>query len=245
MNDLIALPGALAPVMASMDPRYLSFESFRATRPASKQGPLYPIDSFKGLFDPQKRIHGEFSALPPKTPEQLVRNRAKRRSERIIVTQTIQAFPTPQLSDALATRLSVLKTTASKVSSWLQADWITSIHKQLDYIMTEDAWDDDDALPLAESFLGLLRLIIHLRPSIKPSIGFSHVGYATATWRDAELLLFLELQNEALVRWAVSFNPGLQRNTAAGVSQLDGLKPWLEASGAKKWFAYDGYSTAR
>jgi len=138
-----------------------------------------------------------------------------------------------QLYDALAQ----FKIFTSQIAMHLEDGWRARLFKQLDELLDIEEWDKRDKAPSLESFATFLRLMLILRPDVRPGLGASAGGHLIAAWTNGDDRLTIEALSADEVRWSVAVWIDEERERAAGFSTLQRLHAVLEPYGPGRWFA--------
>lgn len=123
------------------------------------------------------------------------------------------------LPDQLLTKLVSLKRMTASVAMHFSSDWRAKLFHRLDTLLDPDNWQPEDQLPSEKSFSTLLRMMIYLHPTRRPTIGLSPTGHFVTAWKKDTDRLIIECIGNDDVRWIVTRTlDGAQESAAGKVS---------------------------
>jgi hypothetical protein len=132
---------------------------------------------------------------------------------------TEQASVEEQLFDAAA----AAKIITSHVAMHMHTDWRKRLYRQLDSLLDTEEWMEGDAPLSKESFETFLRLMLLMKPKVRPGLGLTPSGQLIATWQAGESRLTVECHPNDLIRWVISHPIRDQRESGAGETTIDRL----------------------
>ena len=128
------------------------------------------------------------------------------------------------------------KVQTSKFAMHLDRDWRARLFAQLDDLLAEDGWHEEDIPLEISSYSTFLRMIIYFRPSRRPALGLSNRGYIVAAWASGNDRLVMECLPSDLVRWNLSIEEDGERERVAGETQVVRLPERLRSYAPERWF---------
>lgn len=140
------------------------------------------------------------------------------------------------LSELLYDSLAQAKVMTSKVAMHLETSWRDKLFTQLDELLAEDEWHEDDPPIEASSFATFLRLVIHIKPQRRPGLGVSHNGDLIAAWTTGDDKLTIECLPKDVLRWVLSCEVDGERERAAGETPVPRLPDVLRSYQPQRWF---------
>lgn len=140
----------------------------------------------------------------------------------------------------LAQRLAGIKVTVSKVSMHLDDAWREKFVRQLELLLDEEEWDAAFKVPTEESFQTLLRVLLFLKPVVRPGLSAAPSGLMSMSWAEGDDRLTIECLAADHVRWVLSRTVEGERERAAGENNLNRLGQVLKPYRPEKWFERAG-----
>ena len=134
---------------------------------------------------------------------------------------------------------SSLKILTATVAMHLSEAWRKSLFRQMDDILDQDAWDSGlDALPTADGFRTLLRLIIYLKIERRPGLGIANNGDSVATWDRGTNRLTIQCSPLDRITYIASVEnaPNTPRDLVAGKTSIELLRKRLDPFDPGQWF---------
>jgi hypothetical protein len=136
-----------------------------------------------------------------------------------------------KLFDALAS----FKVLTSQVAMHIDIDVRNKLFKQLDELIDQEEWDDNDDIPEISSYRTLLRTILIMNPIKIPGLGINSSGRLLAAWLTGPDRLTIECFPQDRLRWSLSVNDSGERRTAAAESHLKYFLDEIAPFGSKRW----------
>ncbi len=129
-------------------------------------------------------------------------------------------FVAVSLTEQLRAKLVSLKSMTASVAMYFHADWRSKLFSRLDVLLNSDNWEEGALLPSEQSFSTLLRMMIYLHPTRRPTIGLSPSGHFVTAWKRGDDKLVIECIGNDDVRWVISREVDGDRESAAGKVSL-------------------------
>jgi hypothetical protein len=145
-----------------------------------------------------------------------------------------------KLYDALA----AFKLRTAAVAMHMDRDWRTRLFAQLDNLLGVENWEHEDLPPSVSSFSTFLRMLLLLRPEVRPGLGASHDGGLIAAWTSGNDRLTVECLSGDMVQWHLAVTIGGERERAAGLTPLRRLVDVLAPYDPRRWFAHEHHIPA-
>jgi hypothetical protein len=142
------------------------------------------------------------------------------------------------LEDKLYESRAYCKVETSKVAMYLPNEWRTHFFRQLDSLMDAENWETDDPPITEASFNTFLRMLLELWPVKHPGLGISNDGNIIAAWTTGRDRLTVECFPNDKVRWVVSRYFEDERESAAGITQVNRLLATLQPYNPSDWFNF-------
>lgn len=146
----------------------------------------------------------------------------------------------PQATGTLEERLSHAKDLCKRkiagVAMHLSEDFRRGFFIQIDSLMDAENWEEDDKPITEASFTTLLRMLVHIKPDLRPGLGSTSQGNIIATWTKDKDRLTIECLPEDKVRWVLSRQFNGTRESAAGEILLNRLLAALTPYNPGNWF---------
>jgi hypothetical protein len=140
------------------------------------------------------------------------------------------------LEERLYNALAACKIRTATVAMHLDPEWRIRFFRQLDNLMDIDNWEKDD-LPVTDaSFATLLRMLLYIKPKLRPGIGVTNDGNIIAAWTAGKNRLTIECRAADEVRWVVVIYNDEERESGAGETQLPRLMHVLAPYQPQRWF---------
>lgn len=137
--------------------------------------------------------------------------------------------------DARDLRRFQLKTHFATVAMHLNEEWRRSLFKQLDLLLDPgEDWEEDQALPVLESWKTFVRLVIHYPFRKTPRLGLFE-GSISGVWMYEDIRITLECLAGDQVRWVASKDAPEGRDAAAGETTIKRLISYITPFGAEDW----------
>lgn len=152
-------------------------------------------------------------------------------------SSSLEPFPAKkQIEELLYDAKALAKKFTSEVSTRIKDDWRKQLYKQLDSVLDADEWMDGD-IPLAQgSFRTFVRLMLIMRPHIKPGLGLTPDGQLMAVWQTGEARLTVYCFEDDDVRYVLSYALEQRRRTAAGDASIYDLSAMIAPFRPEQWF---------
>jgi hypothetical protein len=143
------------------------------------------------------------------------------------------------LEERLGNARALCKRKTAEVAMYLSDEFRKGFFLQLDNLMDVENWEEDD-LPITEvSFTTLLRMLILIKPSIRPGLGATSKGNIIAAWTKGKDRLTVECLPNDRVRWVLSRQLNGTSESAAGEMLSTRLLAALAPYNPNNWFFYD------
>ena len=148
------------------------------------------------------------------------------------------------LSERLFNALAVARVSVSKIAMHMNAEWRSGLFYQLDELLSEEDWFEDDAVLNGSSFATFLRVVLYLRIQRRPGLGISDRGNLIAAWDSGPNRLTIEYFPEDVCRWILScrFDAGVERSS--GQTVIARLPEVLSPYSPDQWFTDANTNTA-
>jgi hypothetical protein len=150
------------------------------------------------------------------------------------VTRTATAGKTTE--EQLFDKRAALKMKTAVVAMHLDAEWRSSLFRQLDSLLDVQSWDDNDQLADDGSFFTFLRMIIFVGPTRKPGLGLAHNGNIVAAWTTGRDRLTIECLQRDQLRWVLARSMDDEFERAAGISPTHRILQVLAPYAPDIWF---------
>lgn len=124
---------------------------------------------------------------------------------------------------------------ASKVAMRMAREWKSGLYRQLDSILDADEWLEGDHPLQLVSWVTFIRLMLVLRPKVRPGLGLTSGGHVIAMWTEDRTRLTVECQPQDTVRWVYSHMVEGQRETVAGDTSIQRLPLSLSPYNLNDW----------
>jgi hypothetical protein len=138
-----------------------------------------------------------------------------------------------QVFDALAQA----KILVAQVAMHLGKDERHRLFAQLDSLHDVSEWESGDKPIERTSFATFIKLIVLLKPEVRPALGLAHSGNVIASWTKANNRLTMECFANDTVRWTLSRRLGERTERAAGESVVVRIADVLAPYQPERWFS--------
>lgn len=149
----------------------------------------------------------------------------------------------PQALETIADKISyakaLCKSKTAEVAMHLSEDFRKGFFLQLDDLLDPENWEEDDKPITEASFTTLLRMLVHIKPGIRPGLGATSQGNIIAAWTKDKDRLTIECFSSDKVRWVLNRQLNGTRESAAGEILLSRLLAALSPYNPENWFAND------
>ena len=140
------------------------------------------------------------------------------------------------LKEQLYDARSAFKLQTAQIAMHLDMCLRSRLFRQLDSLLDYKNWEADDAPPTLASYLTFLRMLLDLKPAIRPSLGATSDGRLVAAWTEGEDRLTIECLPNDEVRWVLSRKVDGDYERGAGITKASRLKQVLAPYSPKRWF---------
>jgi hypothetical protein len=219
---------------------YISFDPRRNFGVSTAIGPLNGVFRDLGLSPAVGQVARSLSSS---ISDMLIRSVAAAGEIRNAVISTAAPGSAEKLFNALA----AAKVMTSKVSMHLDDGWRRQLFRELDEILSPEAWDERDLPVGPHSFETYLRFHLFYKPEVTPNLGVSDTGNLLAGWNSGSNHLALEFYPGDRVRWVLvrGRDDDSDQESAAGVTPLTRLMDVLSPYSPDEWLkAHGGHVTS-
>lgn len=140
------------------------------------------------------------------------------------------------LDEALFDARAQFKVTTSRVSMHLGREWRSRLFRQLDSLLDTAEWDSADEPPREASFMTFLRMLLILKPAVRPGLGASPDGHLIAAWTAGDNRLTIHCLPDDAVNWVLTRHIDGDVERAAGTARIARLRDVLAAYRPEIWF---------
>jgi len=158
---------------------------------------------------------------------------------KILMAGDEASTPSAGLDERLKAISAVLDVALAEFSMHLSASVRGQMRNELRRLLAPDVWEEDEALPSVDSFVGLLQFLSNRLDMAAPSVGVAPSGNFLAAWRPGTgARLTLEFLSANSVRWILMDARNKQTDrpiTGAGVVPISALAAVIEPYGASEW----------
>lgn len=155
-------------------------------------------------------------------------------------TASSALLETPQVKKSIEEGLYDAKAAAkiftSKVSTHIKDDWRKQLYLQLDSVLDADEWMEGDEPLAIGSYRTFLRLMLVIRPFVRPGLGLTSEGHLIATWQNGDARLTVYCFDDDEVRYVLSHVVEDRRRTAAGDASIFDLLEMIAPFQPERWF---------
>lgn len=155
-------------------------------------------------------------------------------------TASVASLETPQLKKSIEEELYDAKADAkiftSKVSTHIKDDLRKQLYRQLDSVLDADEWMEGDEPLAIGSYRTFLRLMLIIRPDVRPGLGLTSDGHLLATWKKGDARLTIYCFDDDAVRYVLSHIVEDRRRTAAGDASIYDLMAMIAPFQPERWF---------
>lgn len=159
-------------------------------------------------------------------------------------TQIQPASENLALSERLFNALAVAKVSVSKIAMHMNAEWRSGLFYQLDELLSEEDWFEDDAVLNGSSFATFLRVVLYLRIQRRPGLGISDRGNLIAAWDSGPNRLTIEFFPKDVCRWILSCRFDADVERSSGQTVIARLPKVLSPYSPDQWFTDADTNTA-
>ena len=117
----------------------------------------------------------------------------------------------------------------------LDNEWREKLFRQLDSLLDAQEWDLRDLPPTLASFATFLRLMLLIKPDVRPSFGASSDGKFIAAWTVGDDRLTLECLPGDQVRFLIAVTNEGERERVAGSVPITRLMDVIAPYGSDRW----------
>jgi hypothetical protein len=164
-------------------------------------------------------------------------------ANRIVEQLSPEANPNAPLEEQLYNARAAFKLRIANVAMHLDQTWRKRFFAQLDHLLDVNEWDKRDLPVTEQSFATLLRMLLLVKPKLRPGLGATSGGNIIAAWTVSKDRLTIECLPADEVRWVVVHYLDGERETGAGQVTLTRLINVLSPYNPNRWFANDGSET--
>lgn len=113
-----------------------------------------------------------------------------------------------------------LKVATSQYAMHLSSDERARLFAEVDYLLETEAWDEENALPRQQSFLGFLRWTILSKNSSWTSLGLDGDGSILLAWKKGQNVLTANFVDANEAKWAAQLTIGSNKEVSVGQGPL-------------------------
>jgi hypothetical protein len=146
--------------------------------------------------------------------------------------------PPVSIAEKLFDSRAQFKVLTSQIAMHIDAAWRAQLFRQLDSLLDSEEWPGDEVPPTIGSYRTLIRLLLLLKPSIKPGFGASHDGHIIAAWTTGRNVLTVECFPRDQIQWSLVRirESGEQPERAVGKNKIERLSEILAPYRPEIWF---------
>ena len=168
--------------------------------------------------------HSELSSSPIKFP-----HISQRASDAKVSRSNVLS-----LEEQLFNNAADLKIALSEITMHLTPEWRKFIHRQIDFLLDLDNWQDDDSTFIQKTtFTTFLRFIIFTKPTRLPSLGVGLTGNILAAWYEGNQRVTIEFfqKDQAAATFVKQGMHSREREALAWRGNVADLKSFIEQIG--------------
>jgi len=151
-------------------------------------------------------------------------------------TNVTSIFERQSLAAKLYAAKQSAKQYASVFGSRISQEWRKNLFWQLDELLSEEEWDEDNAILDLESWKSFLTGMFVIRPAKRPGIGITENGNVVASWGNVSEHLDMEFRPGNEARWVLSAIVDAQFERSAESGSVLRLLERLAPYSPERWF---------
>ncbi len=167
----------------------------------------------------------------------LLIDREIREAVRKLAANTPAPTRAASLEDGLYDALSSYKIYTAQVAMYLDLDQRNKLFSQLDSLLDNQEWPQEDMIPSLLSYMTLLRLLLAIQPEKRPGLGSSSDGFFIAAWTNGDARLTVTCLPNDILQFVLSRDLDGHKERAAGVTTLTRLSKVLAPYNPSTWFS--------
>lgn len=143
---------------------------------------------------------------------------------------------TPSLEEQLYNSAAQAKLLTSRVAMHMDDSWRHGLYRQLDSLLDVEEWLEGEVPLGTNSFATFLRLMLMVRPQVRPGLGLTGRGNLIASWRNDRARLTIECRPNDAIQVLLSHEVDDKLESGVFESTVDRVMEVLRPFNPLQWF---------